>query len=184
MARCDCCGCVFDSDYGTSIVTGSGTTVDPYIFSEVNADWVRPAARVERTTSQSIPNNTITAISFDTENFDTGGFWTVGSPTRLTVSEEGLYMFGGCVLWPANTTGTRELGLRLNGTTILQHNDQPVDPSLSIPYWQQVTYQAILTPTNYLELTARHEAGVSLNLMEEEHESMSFWIVYMGRAVI
>lgn len=185
MNRCDCCGCVFDSDYGTSLVSGSGTKTDPYVVEVSNDTWVRPSARVRRTTSQSIPSSTTTptAIVFDTEEYDNAAFWPGSSNSRVVVPEDGIYWFGGCVLWPANAVGVREIGLRLNGTTMLQHNDLVVDPFTAAAGWQQVNYQAILVAGDEIELMVRQESGGALNLIAEEFESMALWIAYMGRTI-
>src|SRR5688572_32190137 len=96
MAKCDCCGCVITEDYGTSQVVGTGSSDDPFVVSMVDPAWVRPAARVRRTTDQLISNSIFVPISFDTEVFDTGNFWVIGSPTLFTISEAGMYAFGGC----------------------------------------------------------------------------------------
>jgi hypothetical protein len=187
MAACDCCGCIFESDYGTSIITGTGTKPDPYQISIVDTAWIRPAARVRRAALQAIPTGAaFTAITFDTEVFDQGGnFWVVAAPTRLTIPLSGLYIFGGCGIWAGNATGTRELGVRLNGSTIIAVNDQPPDATSGAGNtpWQQITYQKILGEGDYLELVARQESGGSLNMTAEADDAIVFWIVYAGRTI-
>lgn len=42
-------------------------------------------ALVNRSTTQAIPATTTTAIVFDAEVYDVGGFWIPGAPSRLTV---------------------------------------------------------------------------------------------------
>lgn len=185
MAACDCCGCVFESDYGTSIVTGEGTATDPYIISMASVPFVRPAARVRRTTTQSItPSGTFVPISFDTEIFDTDAIWTVGSPTEFTINTDGIYIFGGCGLWAANGTGTRELAFRLNGSNIIQTNDQPAETThAASTRWHHITYQYRLGAGDSLELLARQESGGALNMTAEAEDSIVFWIVYAGRVI-
>lgn len=47
-----------------------------------------------RSTTQSIPNATPTAVSMDFEHADSNGMITIGSqPTRITIQTAGLYMF-------------------------------------------------------------------------------------------
>lgn len=186
MGSCDCCGCIVESDYGTSIVTGGGTASDPYTIVLADPEWVRPAVRVRRTTNQSIPTGaSFAAVSFDTEVFDQGGFWDVGSPTLLTMPEEGLYIFGACAEWAANVTGTRELGFRLDGGTILQIDDQPVESNegATLTPWMNLSYQYRLNAGSTLELVARQESGVALNLIAEADDSITFWAVYVGKIV-
>lgn len=186
MGSCNCCGCVVESDYGTSVVIGEGTTTDPYVISLVNADWVRPAVHVRRTTNQSIDTGaTFTAVSFDTEVFDQEGFWSVGSPTLLTMPEEGLYIFGACAKWAANDTGTRELGFRLDGGTIIRIDDQPVESTsgATLTPWMNLSYQYRLNAGSTLELVARQESGGALNLVAEADDSITFWAIYAGKIV-
>ncbi len=51
--------------------------------------------RVYRSTAQSIPNNTITPLSWDTEVYDIGGCWSPTYPDRLVAPVAGYYMAGG-----------------------------------------------------------------------------------------
>ncbi len=75
-------------------------------------------ARVRRAANQSINNNTLTPISWDTEDADSGGFWAAGSPTQLIVVTTGVHEVGSYVAWAANTTGRREL-IILQGLTLV-----------------------------------------------------------------
>ena len=55
------------------------------------------ACKMYRTSAQTIASSgTYTSISFQAEEYDYGGFWVVGSPTRLTVpaGQGGLYIVG------------------------------------------------------------------------------------------
>jgi len=186
MARCDCCGCEIASDYGTSTVVGDGSAATPFTISKIDPNWQRPHARVRRTTTQSItPSGTFNAISFDTEVFDFGGFWVVGSPTLFTIPEDGMYIFGGCGIWAANATGTRELGIRKNGTDIIMVCDSPPDGTngATMTPRAHVTYQSPLVAGNTLELVARQESGGALNMTAEADDSIVFWIVYAGKKV-
>lgn len=186
MANCSCCGCVLESDYGTSIVTGDGSQSNPYSIALVDPTWQRPAARVRRTTTQSIPLDLVnyTAASFDIEIFDTGNFWTIGSPTRFTITEPGIYLFGGCFLWDNSGDGIREIGIRLNGTTLLLNNHQPTRITNEAGLINEIEYQWKLNTGDYIELMARHENHIgSLNITPETESSIVFWIVYAGRTI-
>lgn len=185
MANCDCCGCVIESDYGTSIVTGKGTRLDPYIISIVDTAWVRPAARVRNTTGQTISvSGTASVVSFDSEIFDTGNFWSAAAPTLIKIPETGIYIFGASGIWAANGTGTRELSFRKNGSLIIQSNDQPVDTATAaVTPYAHITYQTRLDTGDTLELLARQESGGSLAMIAEDNDSIVFWIVYAGKTI-
>lgn len=181
--RCNCCGCFVSSDYGTSIVVGTGSASDPYTVSRVDIAWIRPAARVRRTTSQSIPTgDTFTAITFDLEVFDQRDFWSSTDPTMFVAPQDGLYLFGGNGIWAANATGTRELALRLDGTTIIQTVDQATTGASNTPA-SHISYQYRLGVGQTVELMARQESGGALNLTAEADDSIVFWIVYLGKTI-
>jgi hypothetical protein len=72
-------------------------------------------ARVRRTTNQSIPGSSTTAISFDTENHDYGDFFDIGSPTRLTIPRDGLY----AMTVDATFAAGGSVAIRENGTTVI-----------------------------------------------------------------
>jgi len=63
-----CCGCHLESDYGTSVVTGDGSQTNPFTVAQTDSGYDRPLVRVGISTgsTQSIPDNTDTAVSFDT----------------------------------------------------------------------------------------------------------------------
>ena len=90
--------------------------------------WAAPAGgsltgvSVNRTTSQSMTNDTWTAISSNAEQFDEGGFWAVSpNPTRITIpsGQGGKYM---CVATGffnnASTSGFRLTKITKNGSDI------------------------------------------------------------------
>lgn len=51
--------------------------------------------RVYRSTNQSIAHNTLTPLSFDTEEYDTDAGWAIGDPTKLYAKHAGYYLAGG-----------------------------------------------------------------------------------------
>jgi hypothetical protein len=86
---------------------------------------VTPAAiiggKVNRSTNQTINNNSATQISFSGTEFDTNVFWSAGSPTRLTIPSggEGLYVIVGQIKWSVGASGPAFIRIFKNGTTII-----------------------------------------------------------------
>ena len=76
-----------------------------------------PAVRVEHSnaingggvTTQTIPNSSMTDVTFDVEVFDTDGMFDPATPTRLTIQTPGVYLVTGSVRWAENATGARAL---------------------------------------------------------------------------
>jgi hypothetical protein len=75
-----------------------------------------PAARVEKSANQSVPNATTTNLTFAFENFDTADLHNPANNTRLRAPISGVYQISAGVHWDFNSTGTRELRL-MHGNT-------------------------------------------------------------------
>jgi len=75
-----------------------------------------PGCQVLRSTAQSIPNATITAISFDQEDFDNDNIHNPASnPSRMTCVTPGRYLCAGSIPYDVGTTGVREARILKNG---------------------------------------------------------------------
>ena len=86
-----------------------------------------PDARVHRTASQSIPNDTLTALVFDTgnsaEDFDTDTMHSPSTnPSRLTATTAGVYIVCAAVTWTAAASTDELLQLEQGGSTVLASN--------------------------------------------------------------
>lgn len=80
-----------------------------------------PTVNVFRTTFQTIPLNTFTALIPDAKHWDTNAFWSpTVNPTRLTAKSAGLYLFGWEVEWSPAGNATRYHRVLVNGTTQIQ----------------------------------------------------------------
>lgn len=176
MGCIKCCSCHLESDYGTSVVYGTGSAADPYLVNVVDPDYLRPLVRVSGGAIAPVLNDTPTAIPFTTEEIDTAGFWVIGTPTRLTIPQAGMYLMGAENTWGANTTGVRELQFRLNGTTVLDHT-QHLTTSVGELHVTS-TYLWPFIVGDYIEIMVRQTTGISFNM-----SNGIAWMAYMGRKV-
>lgn len=137
-------------------------------------------ARVFNSANISINNATFTALTFDSERWDTGNFHSTSSNTsRLTVPTAGLYDIGGSVVFAANATGMREAAIRVNGSTfIVEQGPQP--PTVTDGARVQVSTQYQLAAGDYVELMAFQRSGGALNVIASGNSSPEFWIVRLG----
>jgi len=140
-----------------------------------------PGARVYRSTVQSIPNNTITAVSFDVVRFDTSTplMWSGANPTRLTCPSAGIYVVSGTVGFAANATGNdREAFIRVNGSQLIA-SIADRNPSA---YVEQFTVSAIwrANTSDYFELCVRHDRGSSLDIVRAADYSPEFGVAKMS----
>jgi len=75
-----------------------------------------PLCRVYKAATQSINNNTVTTLTFDSERFDTDSMHeSVTNPTRITIPLAGVYAVTVYGDFAPNATGSRILYVYLNG---------------------------------------------------------------------
>lgn len=84
-------------------------------------------AKVQRATNQTVVANTLTAVSFSTEVYDTDTMVDLASqPTRITIVTAGKYHVSARAQTAAASGGTITLTLKTNGTTeIARENKTP-----------------------------------------------------------
>jgi predicted flavoprotein YhiN len=129
--------------------------------------WTTPASgstftgvQVTKANSQTISNNTATALTFDLETFDTDSFHsTVTNTSRITIpsGKGGKYLVNTSILYQqSGSTGFRQLQIYKNGS-LYTMNITPATNACD----NQVTKSIVmdLVATDYIELYARHTSG-------------------------
>jgi hypothetical protein len=101
---------------GTSgqVLTSNGASADPTFQGFVGA-------RAYNDGAQSIPNNTSTAVTFNSNVFDTSSIHSTSSNTsRLTMPTAGYWQFSYKISFnSSNTTGSRIAFIRKNGSDVI-----------------------------------------------------------------
>jgi hypothetical protein len=125
--------------------------------------------RAHRSTNQSIPNTTSTAVQWDAEGFDTSGFHdNATNNTRLTVpaGEGGRYLVAG-VISMFGTLGTyREALIRVSGTHVGTTNLAPAEFG-RFPFAFAVT----LVAGDFVEVFVAQNSGGALDVRSGAAES-------------
>jgi hypothetical protein len=99
---------------GTWAVGGNLTTTGGFI---TNAE--QPRASAFNSAAQSVPNNTWTALTLNSEDFDIGSLHsTAVNTSRMTIptSGDGLYLIIATGYFAGNATGVRGIRLTKNGS--------------------------------------------------------------------
>ena len=122
---------------------------------------VLPAARAFHSTTQSIPNDTLTTVALNSEAFDTAGLHnTTVANSRLTAPVSGIYSLTAAANWFVNPTGSRIAQIWQNGSTLLISDsvapNQDEDHVLSTI--------ARLSAGDYVELRVQQTSGGDLLL--------------------
>lgn len=180
---CNCCGCVVKSGF-TSVVSGSGVSSDPYKIDVVDPLFSiqKFAVRRQRSTAQSIPNDTVTEVDFTTAaagSFDRAPFFT--APSTFTVPTSGMYIFGANVAFLDNANGTRYIEIVKNDITVLASTE--ANSNAGSDHFVVLSSSAKLYGSETLKLRVRQVSGGSLNIVVASEQSPVFWALYVGRFV-
>lgn len=140
----------------------------------------RPHCRVYNSSAFSVPNNTATAVTFNSERSDVGGCHSTSVNTaRLTVpsGEGGKYLSGGSIEWASHATGVRILGNRVNGATMIVQ-DRKESATDTTPGQNVSTFYS-LAAADYIEMTAFQNSGGALNVSASGNFSPEAWCIWM-----
>lgn len=144
---------------GTAITAAKLNNIESGIYDAHFA----PAARVYRTSNQSINDSTLTAIAFDSEAFDTDTIHdTVSNTERLTCKTAGKYQINGTLLWASNAVGYRSVYIYLNGAATIAVQQGPTISGISV--FQTVSTIYDLAVNDYVELRGFQTSGGALNV--------------------
>jgi hypothetical protein len=134
------------------------------------ADGVTAAgAQVTRSANQSIASSSDTNISWDTENFDYGGWYSSGTKiivpagaipggfTSIMVHVTGFAKFG------TDGTGKRQVQLLKNGTAFGGLKLRAIDDDTTVIY---VDDYAIVEASDYIQMLVWQNSGSSLNVTQ------------------
>lgn len=138
-----------------------------------------PQARVYNSGAQTVNNVTATALTFDTERYDSGTSTeqhsTSSNTSRLTCRVAGLYAIGGCLHFEEDATGERFASVRVNGSTEIAQAQ--VKASTTAGFGTQVTVntQYRLAVGDYAELVASQNSGGALDTAVHGNYSPEFY---------
>lgn len=142
-------------------------------------------AKAYHSTTQSIPNNTMTAASLDSEDYDSDTIHDlVTNNSRFTVpaGKGGKWRFGSHVMFPANTTGVRVLQLRKNGTDTVRGSRLSEEGDTGTTH--SLGHGGIdveLAAGDYIELMVFQNSGGALDIGAADNElATTFWAQFLG----
>ena len=130
-------------------------------------------AQVYNNANLSIANNTVTALTMNSERSDTDGMHSTSVNTsRLTCVTPGTYIITGNAAFASNATGIRVLSIRANGTTDLAKVDS--DAVATDVTVLSVSKVVTLGVGEYVELTVYQNSGGNLNVQANTNYSPEF----------
>lgn len=165
--------------------SGGGTSIDAADLNKIEAGvfeaHLQPAVRVTHSAAQSIATATPTTLAFNTERFDTAGgaadtqHDTVTNNSRLTCKYAGKYQISAHIEFAANSTGVRQLELRVNATTTVAFTE--LNATTIGSQRLDVTTLWDLAVNDFVEVRVTQNSGAALNLNVASAYSPEFMMV-------
>jgi hypothetical protein len=189
-AKGDIISATADNTPARLAVGTNGQTLVADSTASTGLKWATPSAggstfagcRLFNSANQTIANNTSTAVTFDSENFDTDAFHSTSSNTsRITIpaGKDGYYQFSAATQWDGNSTvGLRAQYLFKNGVEIWAGTFvAPTNATIveSLIYTQIVSAVA----TDYFELYVFQTTGGSY-VVRSGSAKTTFQATYLG----
>jgi len=163
---------------GFEIYVNTDLTVGQAFIPTLVMIFGAPSAKVTHSAVQSIPDTTSTALAFDTESWDFGGFHdNLVNNSRLTIPRAGIYDFGAFVRFAANSVGQREVEIRLNGSSALAEDRRnALATATVIGVTVSGSHQFVVG--DYVEVFVTQTSGGALNVNRTVGFDPAFWISY------
>ncbi|KKL69544.1 hypothetical protein LCGC14_2113900 [marine sediment metagenome] len=158
-------GAGYPQDVAAAEVDGSATT--PARSDHVHKNMDIGAKAHEVGGAQTITTSTWTALTFDTDTWDTDNIHDTSSNTeRLTATTAGKYLIVGAASFAADATNNlRAISVRQDGTTFLTQNFYSPIQGGSFDTKMNVTLIVDLAATEYVELMVFHDKGSDLDTL-------------------
>lgn len=181
-----------DHEHGIVAATASGLTnlsanAEGVATSFARSDhthaitWNPPACRLTNTASQNVATSTRTAITFNTETYDTDSMHSTSVNTdRITINTAGLYVVTAHLEFPANAgAGVRQTEIRLNGSDATLLAIQGTYPGAA-GVIAAVSCTVKLAVADYLQCTAFQNCGATLAVGGTAQYQMQFAATWIG----
>jgi len=135
----------------------------------------------------SVPNSAVTTLLWEHETFDTAGMHIADAlcqnpnASRITAPMDGVYVVSAGVLWGQNATGTRYLGINVNGNGLAADERQANGGAGAGSTTQNVTAETVLHAGDFVTAEVNQTSGSSLVLAGDDDRTF-FSAVWLGPA--
>jgi hypothetical protein len=145
--------------------------------------WATPAggsfagASVYKSAAQSISNDTLTTVTWNSEDFDTNSFHSTSSNTgRLTIPVAGKYLINAMIGWDTTgNTNTKTVTMRKNGADLFKSNGLGTGSDYQSQSLQYIVNAAV---NDYFEILVYQTSGAAINVLQNANST--YQISYLG----
>jgi hypothetical protein len=124
-----------------------------------------PAVILVKSGNQSITTGTVTQLTWETETIDVSGMHSGVNSERIIAPVDGVYAVTLSVVFAADNTGRRDIGIIESVGSSAIAEAQNTAPSGSVPTVLNCSSQIKLTASQYLTAQVYHNKGSSLNVV-------------------
>ena len=177
---------LWENDY--ALADGTGIEDDAILSRHINENAVLASEHITasgtklvQSAGQTITTSTITALSFDTERYDSGGYHAAGNPTRITIPTGmgGEYLFVGKVNWATNATGLRFIWMIKNGDTTERRGVISAGAAAGDTHGIGTVLPITLAAGDYMECYVFQSSGGNLAAQgESTNEDLTYFAAY------
>jgi hypothetical protein len=173
-------GRLFYASDTDALYRDNGSTWDQLEPVSSGSGGYTEGARVYNNADIAISNDSGTALTFNSERYDTDTIHdTVTNTGRLTCKTAGVYIISANIEFAAHSTGTRQVFIRLNGSSyIAMTNSAPVASPLAHRFSISTIYK--LEVSDYLTLEVYQSSGGNLNVVSASARSPEFAMQRIG----
>jgi hypothetical protein len=176
-------GITNDSPYASAPAVGATgdtywNTTEKALYQSDGTAWIRTVpltvqARIERTTTQSIPTGTWTAVIVDTVKTNVGSVWAAGTPDHFTIATAGFYLVGGTVQYMDGAGSGTVRQLAVTGPSLVPvYAAQAVKPNPNLAL--AVSTGAFLAAGVTIYLLVNQDSGAAVTI--GGYNPSVFWI--------
>ena len=154
---------------------GAALIADP--TAPLGVKWDYPkfhGAKASQSAPQSIPNDTATIVTWDTESEDTDGFHSITTETGkfiIPTGWGGRYRFETNIVWAANASGARRVRILRNGAQADQVDNLPRSGAT---HGMKASANVAMVPGDYLQVEVTQNSGGALTVAAESWAALVF----------
>ena len=165
-----------------TVLTADSTAATGLKWATPSAGAAFSGAQARNSSSQSITNNTETAIIFDSEIFDSGTYWASGNNTRFTVPSTGKYSISVSVLFNYSVAGYQTIKIYKNGAFAYQVDRVGFTGTSSNAFSLGKTSLISLTASDYVQAFYYQNSGSTQTIFGNTSDTgcMQWSINYLG----